>query len=200
MRFGGSKLLGLGALFAVAGAYNLVSNFQHSLTGVNAVATVLERSAKCSVEYKLADTRTTQDLGCDEARALQDRIGENKVKLKQINLSRLKLVGPAGATQEVTVVNALVVMGKGVGAEFPVVYDPANPDDVRAPMTLSSAAGVFGFMGVGLAMVFLALGLNRPRLLKRSAGAPAAPAARPNGEAGATGPAAARGFGRRNAA
>jgi hypothetical protein len=157
-------------MFAGAGLFSLLSNIQHQFGGADAVATVMERSAKCSVEFQFvgADKRTNLDLACKEAEAFQNEMGSKKVKLKRVNYAQLKLVTQDGATLEVTVANSAAAAGKGVGAVFPVVYDPAKPEDVRAPLTLASALSTFGFMLMGLAMVFASLGFNPLRLFRRS--------------------------------
>jgi hypothetical protein len=170
-------IIAVGTLISGVVIYN---ELKHRMYAVTTTATLLERISKCRVEYAvgaqtMAETivaaANATEMQCDAAQSLQDRLGDDKVKLRRTDLVRISYVGPNDKTYETKVVADVAPKDAEVGTQFPVVYDPDRPSTVRTPaldivLGLSTAFFLFGLLVLG-ALV----GFNPARLASRVASA-----------------------------
>ena len=108
-------------------------------------------------------------MQCDAAQALQDRLGDDKVTLHRTELVRLSYLDADEKTRETKVEADVAPKDAEIGSQFPVVYDPAQPNILRTPsMDIVLLDRVFL---LGLTVLGLLFGLNPARLASRVASA-----------------------------
>ncbi len=150
---------GLGVMGVVVGAWSMYSATTHSMNGVSTSAVLVERFAKCQAEFQpKGESRRKEAMDCDSAYAFRNAAGSKKVRVHKTNYATVRYPLSDGSSHTATVHEGRVeTRARPVGGTFEAVYDPANPGDVRAQPTFSSAAYHLMMMLGGLAMLGLAL-------------------------------------------
>jgi hypothetical protein len=176
----------LGAMGVVVGAWSMVSATTHSMNGVHTPAVLVERFAKCQAEFQpKGESRRKEAMDCDGAYAFQNAAGAKKVRVHKTDYATVRYPLSDGSSHTATVYEGRVETRElPVGSTFEAVYDPANPGDVRARPTFSSAAYHLTMVLGGLVMLGLALLPQVIGLLGRDASGSAAAG---NADAGAWG-------------
>jgi hypothetical protein len=161
---------GLGVIVAAAGAWSMYSAAAHSLNGVDTSAVLVERFASCQAEFHpKGESRRKEAMDCDRAYAFQKWAGTKKVKVHKTDHAKVRYTLSDGSSRVASVYEGKVeTRGKPVGTTFDAVYDPANPDDVRARPNLGSASFQLMMLAGGLLMVALALLPQVLRLFHRA--------------------------------
>jgi len=181
------KLLVLGASIAYLGGYALISGARHQLVGVRATATFLAYVDACTIEFQhTEERRPPKTMPCDEAERLQRELGSRKVELTRVDGARFRFALASGEVREL--VRTRTVLGNpnmGNGDKFTVVYDPANPDDVRIIPSAIQILLCFGGIPAGLIIMLMALGIH-PALALRWLGRTIGAARTPSDSASAT--------------
>ncbi len=162
------KLLVLGAIIACLGGYALFSGARHQIIGVRATATFLTYEDACTVEFqRIGEGRSRKAMACDEAERMQRALGSRKVELDRVDSVRFRFTLASGEVREL--VRSRTVLGNpnmGSGDKFTVVYDPANPDDVRIIPSPVQILLCFGGIPAGLLMMLMALGIHPASALR----------------------------------
>ncbi|MBV8837190.1 MAG: hypothetical protein JO000_11680 [Alphaproteobacteria bacterium] len=162
------KLLVLGASIACLGGYALISSARHQLVGVRATATFLAYVDACTLEFqRIEEGRPRKTMSCDEAERLQRELGSRKVELDRVPGARFRFALASGEVREL--VRSRTVLGNpnmGNGDKFTVVYDPADPDDVRIIPSPIQILLCFGGIPAGLIMMLMALGIRPASALR----------------------------------
>jgi hypothetical protein len=122
----------------------------------------------CTVEFqRIGEGRSRQTMSCDEAERLQHALGSGKVELTRVDSVRFRFTLASGEVREL--VRSRTVLGNpnmGNGDKFTVVYDPANPDDVRIIPSPVQILLCFGGIPAGLIMMLMALGIHPASALR----------------------------------
>ncbi len=152
------KALTFGAAIAALGGFALASAARLQVTGVRSTATFIEYTDVCSLDdpniglFELirpfncdeADTRRRPGIGIDRDAGvhIQYRLADNSVR--EAWRRRQSLGNP----------------DMEPGQQFAIIYDPANPEDVR--ITPSPANILICLLGTlaGLAIMFWAIGVD----------------------------------------
>ena len=173
MGYVSGRIAGVGLMLSLAGVVGLWSAISHQLNGVEATATVLAHVGECRVEYQLvvSDHRTDLPMDCDAATTFQKRMGDNKVILHRNDFAKLRFTEPGGQSREVKALEAnLGAHNAPVGSKIPIVYDPAHPEDSRAPTTMGAMGGFLGLSLFGLFLTFAGFGMGPTRIFKALTG------------------------------
>lgn len=152
----------IGLILTAAGGGMLYSSINHQLHGVAGTATLRARGTDCSVEYQYVSEskRTFQDMECKAAAAFQQEVGANKVKLHRMDFAKVLYAGPDGAPHEAKVAASFAPSDAKIGEGFPVVFDPAHPEDMATPLGLANLGINVAVLLAGLAMAALGLGFS----------------------------------------
>jgi hypothetical protein len=163
-----AKMFVLGASVACLGGYALVSGARHHLIGVRATATFITYADACTVEYRrIEEERSRKTMHCDEAEQMQRVLGSRKVELTREPGARFRFTLASGEVREL--VRSRAVLGNpnmDSGDKFAVVYDPADPDDVRIVPSAGQILLCFGGIPAGLSMMLMALGIHPASALR----------------------------------
>lgn len=154
---GGVKAFMIGAVLTAAGGWPIYSDTVHQLTGKPATATLIEHIKECTIEYqKIGEERRKEPMDCQAAEALQQLIGSNKIKVSQDLFARVRFSLADGRTHEAKVEESKLGSHKlPVGTEFPVVYAPDRPSDVRAVLTWERLKIPFMLFAAGLVFLLI---------------------------------------------
>ena len=163
-----AKIFVLGASIACLGGYALVSGAHHHLVSVRATATFLTYADECTVEFqRVGEGRSRKTMPCDEAEQMQRVLGSRKAELTREPgvLFRFKLA--SGEVREL--VRSRTALGNpnmDSGDTFTVVYDPADPDDVRIIPSAIQILLCFGGIPAGFCIMLMALGIRPASALR----------------------------------
>ncbi len=129
------------------------------MNGVSTSAVLVERLAKCQAEFQpKGESRRKEAMDCESAYAFRAAAGSKKVRVHKTEYATVRYALSDGSSHTATVYEGRVeTRALPVGSTFEAVYDPANPGDVRAQPTLSSAAYHLMMVVGGLVMLGLAL-------------------------------------------
>ena len=129
------------------------------MNGVSTSAVLVERIAKCQAEFQpKGESRRKEAMDCDSAYAFRAAAGSKKVRVHKTDYATVRYALSDGSSHTATVYEGRVETRElPVGSTFEAVYDPANPGDVRAQPTFSSAAYHLMMVLGGLVMLGLAL-------------------------------------------
>jgi hypothetical protein len=157
-----AKIFVLGASIACLGGYALVSGARHQLVGVRATATFIMYADECTVEFqRIGEGRSRKTMSCDEAERMQRELGSKKAELIRVPGVHFRFTLASGEVREL--VRSRTVLGNpnmDSGDKFPVVYDPADPDDVRIIPSAGQILLCFGGIPAGLIIMLMALGIH----------------------------------------
>ena len=156
----------IGLIPTLAGAGMLYSNIDHQPHGVQGTATLRARGTECSVEYQRVskNKRTFETMDRKAAAAFQQRVGASKVKLLGMDFAQVLYAGPDGAPHEAKVAASFAPADAKIGEGFPVIFDPAPPEDVATPLGREKLGIDIAILLAGLAMAALGLGFSPARL------------------------------------
>lgn len=165
-----------GAICAAAGAWQMYGTTTHSMSGVTTSAVLESRFSKCLAEFQpKGEARRKEPMDCDSAYAFRNAVGSKKVKVHKTDHATVRYTLSDGSSRTATVYEGkLETRGKPPGTVFEAVYDPADPNDVRARPNLSSVgftlAMIFGGLAaLGLALLPQVLGLFGSRASRQQA-------------------------------
>ena len=129
------------------------------MNGVSTSAVLVERLAKCQAEFQpKGESRRKEAMDCESAYAFRAAAGSKKVRVHKTEYATVRYALSDGSSHTATVYEGRVETRElPVGSTFEAVYDPANPGDVRAQPTFSSAAYHLMMVAGGLVMLGLAL-------------------------------------------
>jgi hypothetical protein len=163
-----AKIFVLGAIIACLGAYALVSGARHYLVGVRATATFITYTDECTVEFqRIGEGRSRKRMSCGEAERMQRELGSRKVELTRVDGAQFRFTLASGEVREL--VRSRTVLGNpnmDSGEKFTVVYDPADPDDVRIIPSPIQILLCFGGIPAGLSIMLIALGIHPASALR----------------------------------
>lgn len=163
-----AKIFVLGASIACLGGYALVSGARHHLIGVRATATFVTYADECTVEFqRIGEGRSRETMSCDEAEHMQRELGSRKAELTREPGVHFRFTLASGEVREL--VRSRTVLGNpnmDSGDKFTVVYDPADPDDVRIIPSAVQILLCFGGIPAGLIMMLMALGIHPASALR----------------------------------
>jgi hypothetical protein len=163
-----AKMFVLGASIACLGGYALVSGARHHLTGVRATATFVTYADECTVEFqRVGEARSRKTMSCDEAEHMQRVLGSRKAELTRVPGAQFRFKLASGEVRDL--VRSRTVLGNpnmDRGDTFTVVYDPANPDDVRIIPSPIQILLCFGGIPAGLSIMLMALGIHPASALR----------------------------------
>ncbi|MBX9588147.1 MAG: hypothetical protein K2X43_02510 [Hyphomonadaceae bacterium] len=177
---------GIGAILAIAGAWSMYSGAQHSFNGVHTAAVLVERIEKCTAEFHpKGESRRKQAMPCDQAYAFRRIAGEKKVRVAQRTFATLRFPLEDGRDHTATVEeNKVRTASLPVGGQLAVTYDPTQPNDVRARLTLEHVGSRLLMLAGGLILIMLVfLGTIVRRLAGAATDRTSSPS--PSGEAAA---------------
>jgi hypothetical protein len=171
-----AKIFVLGASIACLGGYALVSGARHHLIGVRATATFVTYADECTVEFpSIGEGRSRKTMSCDEAEHMQRVMGARNAELTREPGVHFRFTLASGEVREL--VRSRTALGNpnmDSGDTFTVVYDPADPDDVRIIPSIGQILLCFGGIPAGLVIMLMALGIHPAsalRWLRRAIGA-----------------------------
>jgi hypothetical protein len=168
-----AKIFVFGASIACLGAYALVSGAHHHLIGVRATATFITYDDECTVELqRIGEGPSRKTMPCDEAEHMQRMLGSRKVEFTREPGVQFRFTLASGETREL--LRTRTVLGSPnmrSGDTFTVVYDPANPDDVRIIPSVGQILLCFGGIPAGLSIMLMALPARLLRWLGQVIGA-----------------------------
>jgi hypothetical protein len=163
-----AKIFLLGAGIACLGAYALVSSARHNLIGVRATATFITYADECAVEFqRIGESRSRKTMSCDEAEQMQRVLGSRKAELSRTPGVQFRFTLASGEVREL--VRSRTALGNpnmDSGDIFAVVYDPADPDDVRIIPSVGQILLCFGGIPAGLCIMLMALGIHPASALR----------------------------------
>jgi hypothetical protein len=163
-----AKIFVLGAIIACLGGYALVSGARHQLIGVRATATFITYADECTVEFqRIGEGRSRKTMSCDQAERMQRELGSRKVELTRVDGAQFRFTLASGEVREL--VRSRTVLGNpnmDSGEKFTVVYDPADPDDVRITPSPIQILLCFGGIPAGLSIMLMALGIHPASALR----------------------------------
>jgi hypothetical protein len=163
-----AKLFALGASIACLGGYALVSSAGHHLTGVRSTATFITYADACTVEFqRIGEGRSRKTMSCAEAEHMRRELGSSKVELTREPGAQFRFTLASGEVRER--VRSRTVLGNpnmDSGDTFAVVYDPADPDDVRIIPSPVQILLCFGGIPAGLGLMLMALGIHPASALR----------------------------------
>ena len=164
----GAKIFLLGAGIACLGGYALVSGARHHLIGERATATFITYADECAVEFqRIGEGRSRKTMSCDDAEHMQRMLGSKKAELIRVPGVQFRFTLASGEVREL--VRSRTVLGNpnlDSGDTFAVVYDPADPDDVRIIPSVGQILLCFGGIPVGLCIMLMALGIGPASALR----------------------------------
>jgi hypothetical protein len=162
------KIFLLGATIACLGAYALFSGARHHLLGVRSTATFITYTDACTVEFqRMGEGRSRKTMSCDAAERMQRELGSRKVELTREPAVQFRFTLASGDVRElVRTRTALGNPNMGSGDTFTVVYDPADPDDVRIIPSPIQILLCFGGIPAGLGIMLMALGIQPASALR----------------------------------
>ena len=164
-----AKIFIFGATIACLGGYALVSGARHHLIGVRATATFVTYADACTVEFPgVGEGRSRKTMPCDEADHMQRALGARNVELTREPGVHFRFTLASGEVREL--VRSRPALGNpnmDSGDKFTVVYDPADPDDVRIIPTVGQILLCFGGIPAGLSIMLMALGIHPASALRR---------------------------------
>jgi hypothetical protein len=162
------KIFLLGAVIACLGGYALVSGARHHLTGVRATATFITYADECTVELQRGgEGRSRKTMSCAEAEHMQRELGSRKAEITRVPGVQFRFTLASGEVREL--VRSRTVLGNpnmDSGDKFTVVYDPADPDDVRIIPSAVQILLCFGGIPAGLGIMLFALGIHPASALR----------------------------------
>ena len=162
------KIFVLGASIACLGGYALVSGARHHLVGVRTTAIFITYADECTVEFqRIGEGRSRKTMSCDEAEHMQRALGSRKVELTREPGVQFRYALASGEVREsVRSRTALGNPNMDNGDKFTVVYDPADPNDVRIIPSVGQILLCFGGIPAGLGMMLMALGIHPATALR----------------------------------
>ena len=148
----------LGVLGLATGLWSIYSGTVHSANGVEASAVLLERSDRCKAEFQIkGESRSNVAMPCEEAYALLKMAGSKKVRVTKKTFATVRYPMADGSEHTATVEESTVqTRSLPIGSRFDAVYDPQNPGDVRAKLSLAQVEQNLLFVGGGLLLLALA--------------------------------------------
>jgi hypothetical protein len=148
----------LGVMGLATGLWSIFSGTVHTANGVEASAVLLERSDRCKAEFQIkGESRSNVAMPCDEAYALLKMAGSKKVRVTKKIFATVRYPMADGSERTATVEESAVqTRALPVGGRFDAVYDPQNPGDVRAKLSLAQIEHNLLFVGGGLLLLALA--------------------------------------------
>jgi hypothetical protein len=163
-----TKIFVLGASIAWLGGYALASGARHHLFGVRAIATFITYTDECAVEFlHPGEGRSGKTMSCDAAEHLQRALGSREVEFTRVPSVQFRFTLASGEVLEsVRSRTALGNPNMDSGDRFTVVYDPADPDDVRIIPSVGQILLCFGGIPAGLSMMLMALGIHPASALR----------------------------------
>jgi hypothetical protein len=163
-----AKIFVFGATIACLGAYALVSGARHHLMGVRATATFITYADACTVEFqRTGEGRSRKTMSCDEGERMQREMGSRKAELTREPGVHFRFTLASGDVREL--VRSRTALGNpnmDSGEKFAVVYDPADPDDVRIIPSAVQILLCFGGIPAGLSIMLMALGIHPASALR----------------------------------
>ena len=159
----------LGVMGMATGLWSIYSGTVHSANGVEASAVLLERSDRCKAEFQIkGESRSNVAMPCEEAYALLKMAGSKKVRVTKKTFATVRYPMADGSEHTATVEESTVhTRSLPIGGRFDAVYDPQNPGDVRAKLSLAQIEYNLLFIGGGLLLLALAF---LPQVLRFFAG------------------------------
>lgn len=148
----------LGVMGMATGAWSIYSGTVHSANGVESSAVLLERADRCKAEFQVkGESRSNVAMACEEAYALLKMAGSKKVRVTKKTFATVRYPMADGSERTATVEESTVhTRSLPIGGRFDAVYDPQNPGDVRAKLSLAQVEYNLLFVGGGLLLLALA--------------------------------------------
>lgn len=148
----------LGVMGMVTGAWSIYSGTVHTANGVEASAVLMERADRCKAEFQIkGESRSNEAMPCDQAYALLKMAGSKKVRVTKKTFATVRYPMADGSERTATVEESTVqTRSLPIGGRFDAVYDPQNPGDVRAKLSLAQIEYNLLFIGGGLLLLALA--------------------------------------------
>lgn len=148
----------LGVMGLATGLWSIYSGTVHSANGVEASAVLLERADRCKAEFQIkGESRSNVAMPCEEAYALLKMAGSKKVRVTKKTFATVRYPMADGSERTATVEESAVqTRALPIGGRFDAVYDPQNPADVRAKLSLAQVEYHLLFVGGGLLLLALA--------------------------------------------
>ncbi len=181
-------LFTFGAIFAGAGAITLYSDVTHQILGKPAMASLLEHTKQCTVEYqRIGEEKRKEVWPCNEAEEMQRLAGPIKFRVSHDSVARVRFTLENGRTQEASIDEYKFDSYKlAIGTTLPVIYAPDNPSDARPNLSLKQLSFSLVLFAIGTPFLMLAFGIPFSAPLRWAfrrrasrAGEEAAPSARP---------------------
>lgn len=160
----------LGVMGVVAGAWTMYSSTVHSANGVDTSAVLVERIDRCKAEFQpKGESRRNVAMPCDQAYALLKMAGDKKVRVTKKTFASVRFPIGDGNEHAATVEESTVqTKSLPIGGRFEAVYDPQNPNDVRAKVSWGHIQYNLLLLAGGLLLIALAF---LPQVLRLFAGA-----------------------------
>jgi hypothetical protein len=148
----------LGVMGLATGLWSIYSGTVHTANGVEASAVLLERMDRCKAEFQIkGESRRNEAMPCDQAYALLKMAGSKKVRVTKKTFATVRYPMADGSERTATVEESTVqTRSLPIGSRFDAVYDPQNPGDVRAKLSLAQVEHNLLFVGGGLLLLALA--------------------------------------------